>query len=160
MFINQPLSMIIFDKYAPPIFHDAPAKYYTAPVKTGVIVLLMLFFIIGLIAIHFFVQYEKNRDLILWQDKLAYLTQTEKQAIDTWFNEKTTGLQSIADNPTLKLYLSNIYSPLSIDGDVLSPGEKRSYRRYLRELLIIKASELNFSRANNEIITINHLKMV
>ncbi|MCK4841921.1 MAG: PAS domain-containing protein [Methylococcales bacterium] len=147
--------MIILDKNTPPLLHDEPVKEHITPIKASISFFLVVFLIIGLVAIHFFVLYEKNRDFILWQDKLAYLTQTEKKSIDAWFDEKITGLQSIAENPTLKLYLSNINSPLSADGEVLSPREKRSYKRYLKELLIIKASELNFSHTNQLITTTN-----
>jgi len=116
---------------------------------------LILLFVSGLTAIYFFVQYEKNRDLILWQDKLTYLTQIEKKSIDSWFQEKITGLQYIAENPTLKLYISNISTPSSGHSNEISHNEQRNYKRYLKELLIIKAYELGFFTPNDAELDFN-----
>lgn len=103
---------------------------------------LTLLFICGLIAIHFFVEFEKKRDLILWQDKLNHLVQLEKKTIDNKLHDMIAGLYQIAENPTLKLYLSdrNTNQP--------NPTLQRNNQRYLRELLIVKAYELGFSNSD------------
>lgn len=103
---------------------------------------LTLLFICGLIAIHFFVEYEKNRDLILWQDKLNHLVQLEKKTIDNRLHSIVTGLNQVADNPTVKLYLSNRNT------NQPGPSLPRNNQRYLRELLIVKAYELGFSNSD------------
>lgn len=103
---------------------------------------LSLFFICGLIVIYFFVEYEKNRDLIRWQDRLNHVVQLEKKTIDNNLRDIITGLRHVAENPTVKLYLSNR------TGAQPALSSQRNNLRYLRELLIVKAYELGFSNSD------------
>jgi len=114
----------------------------------------LLIFIMGLAAIHFFVEYEKNRDLITWQNKLSFSTQVEKKTIDSFLQKKIAGLHKIANNSTLKLYLSNLVTPIETS-EKPQINSSRSYKRYLRELIIIKSSELGFSTSMNKELNIN-----
>lgn len=132
---------MIIDHAPPPVSSTSAKK-----VLTFALLGLLIFFIIGMSAIYFFVQYEKNRDLIIWQDKLAYYTQIEKKTIDNALLNSITELQAISNNPTVKLYTSVLQAP---SGDTIKDSEHyndaRNARRYLKELLIIQGAKLGFS---------------
>lgn len=122
-------------------------KLITAPKVMLIVALLVL--IAGMTAIHYFIEYERNRDLIVWQNKLSYATHREKKAIDSYLNEKIQGLLNISNNTTVKLYLSDIINPQESQEKTTSRSS-RNYKRYLRELIIIKASELGFYSTHSQ----------
>lgn len=126
--------------------HSAPSKFF--------ILVGTLIFIMGLAAIHFFVEYEKNRDLITWQNKLSFSTQLEKKSVDSFLYEKISGLHRMTNNTTLKLYLSSIVAPVE-PSEQPHVSSNRSYKRYLRELIILKASELGFTAGINSLPRVN-----
>jgi PAS domain S-box-containing protein len=112
------------------------------------VIALALLFIAGIFLIYYFVQYEKNRDVIIWQDKLLQLTSMETRAVDNWVGDHIKGVAAIADNTTVKLYVSSL----------LAGGqepEQASYSRYIRELLIVKSSELGFDTGYAEGLNFN-----
>jgi PAS domain S-box-containing protein len=112
------------------------------------VIALALLFISGIFFIYYFVQYEKNRDGIIWQDKLLQLTSMETRAVDNWIGEHIKGIAAIADNTTVKLYIASL----------LAGGqgpEQHSYNRYIRELLILKSSELGFDAGYAEGLNFN-----
>ncbi|MGR8934989.1 MAG: HD domain-containing phosphohydrolase [Gammaproteobacteria bacterium] len=128
------------------IDNDKPGKSAAVPIT---ILALLLFFVCGMSLIYYFVRYEKDRDNIIWQDRLLHLTAMEKKAVDNWLGDSLNGVAAIAENTTLKLYLSRL-----AEG---GPGlEQYSYSRYIRELLILKSSELGFNTDMGENININH----
>lgn len=110
-------------------------KFISMRIAIFVFALLLL---AGILSIYYYVQYEKNRDSILWQDKLSQLARKEINALDNWLYDNIKGINEIAENATLKLYLSSL-----LEG--AQEPEKRSYSRYIRELLILKSSELGFN---------------
>lgn len=111
-------------------------------------VVLPLLFLCGIMVIYYFVRYEMDRDSIVWQDKLQQLIAIEKKSLDNWFGDNVKGVAAIANNETLKLYISRL-----TEG---GPGlEQYSYNRYIKELLILKSSELNFNTNIGEDLNFN-----
>lgn len=69
-------------------------------------VLLVLFVVIGLLLISKYLQSERARDIMVWQSQLSLVAEIKVDAIESFLNEKKYQMQSLANNATLKLFLT------------------------------------------------------
>lgn len=100
-------------------------------IKYGIIAFI-LFIILAVIGVFFLVDYERNRDIIIWQNKLNSSVDNDQHKIEQWIDARLIGLGDLAANQTLQLYLSRW----------LEDNSNRHAMAYIRELLILKAAEL------------------
>lgn len=117
----------------------------------GVFVLLLLL-AIGAIVINFYIDKERDRDLQQWESRLGLVADTRVDAIERWINEQIVGLQELADNAALQLYvwqLSRQQNSRQKKGvphsDNRAPDESEPVQQiYLRNLILATANRQGF----------------
>jgi len=75
------------------------------PARSGS-VLLVIFFALSIFFIFEYAKKERKRDLMDWQVRLSILADIRVTAVEDWLEGRRGKLNELANNPTLKLYLS------------------------------------------------------
>jgi PAS domain S-box-containing protein len=81
----------------------------TKPTLAGI--LLLLIFISASVALVLkYVAAEKQRDLKDWQARLSIMAESQQHSVDDWFDQQLVLLQTLAENPLIQLYASQLTS--------------------------------------------------
>ncbi len=89
-----------------------------------------------------FVAHEKEREVLLWQDRLGVVADSRVDAVDRWLDSQISVVNNLADNTSLQLYLTQL--------STMTEGEEQSPEHvFLRSLLIATADRHGYSE-NNE----------
>jgi hypothetical protein len=116
-------------------------KLKSPSINPKVLVLLVLAIaLIGGTAVMRFVQSEKERELLLWQNKLSLIADSRAADLEAWLDRHYRELGGVADNPSLQLYLTEL---LSEPGS--SAAEDPAQAVFLRNLLSMTADRLGFT---------------
>ncbi len=113
---------------------------------TGIIVLLLLL-AIGAVVINFYVSKERQRDLLQWESRLGLVADTRVDAIEGWFNQQLAGLQELADNAALQLYVWQLsqQQERAAHSDNRAPDQGEPMQQiYLRNLILAAANRHAF----------------
>lgn len=128
---------------------------------TTVIIVAMLILLMGGLLMSFFIEADYTRDEKDWQDKLSLIAQTRASNISLWVQSEQTSIQNIANNPSLKLYVTEWISARdrAIE-DKLSgakpPGrelaeeteEDTAQATFIRNLLVYSAERFGYTSAS------------
>ncbi|MFA7593120.1 MAG: HD domain-containing phosphohydrolase [Thiohalobacteraceae bacterium] len=106
------------------------------PILAGVTILIVLV-LGGLWLIFSYLDLERDRDLTDWRIRLGLVADTRAAAIDDWLARQFSGLQELANNASLQLYLSQLAAAAASD-----PSIEPAQLGYLRNL-IYAAAERN-----------------
>jgi PAS domain S-box-containing protein len=68
--------------------------------------LLAVFLSVSIWLIMQYVESERERDLFIWQDRLAILAESQKRLIEDWLDSQVKNLNELAENPLTQIYLS------------------------------------------------------
>ncbi len=112
---------------------------------------LLIFIVISLWLIFEYAKKERNRDLMNWESRLALLAEIRSSAIEDWLGKRKTQLNVLANNASLKLFLSHYANQQQIDKSVL-----HAQQGHVRNLL--RASAERFGFAEN-VASINQLNI-
>lgn len=113
------------------------------PILAGVAILIALV-LGGLWLIFSYLDLERDRDLADWRIRLGLVADTRAAAVDDWLARQFGGLQELANNASLQLYLSQLAAAAASTPDI-EPAQLG----YLRNL-IHAAAERNGYRAAGE----------
>ena len=103
--------------------------------------LLLALVVLGLWLIFRYLEVERQRDLDDWEARLGLIADERAAAVDRWLAARTSGLEELAGNASLQLYLSQLG---------LETGNKRrpvepAQLGYLRNLILASAERLGFT---------------
>ncbi len=112
--------------------HSAPAK--TPSIAAGIFILLLLVGL-GAYLINLYIGKERERDLQQWETRLDLVVDTRMDAIERWIDLRYDGLQELADNASLQLYLWQLLQP----PDRETPDTEPAQLSYLRNLVLAAA---------------------
>ncbi len=124
-----------------------------APRFYGIAVLVAAIFIIGGWLIVRFAAVDLARDMQTWQEKLSLIAESRTSETGNWVSDHFKELRTLADNPSLQLYLTELQSAPEAKGNaaVQEPAQKS----YLRNLLVFTAERTGFSAPVNANIPAN-----
>ena len=95
---------------------------------------------------------QQNREIMQWQNKLNLIADSRASDIDEWLDRQFKDLGSVATNPSLQLYLTQILSA----ANEAKPAEEPAQATYLRDLLSITADRMGFTEQQSaELKSIN-----
>jgi HD-GYP domain-containing protein (c-di-GMP phosphodiesterase class II) len=121
--------------------HDTPSF---SPRLYSIAALVMLIIVSGVWLISRYLEADLARDLQTWQEKLNLIAESRKGEIDRYVADNLKELRTLADNPSLQLYMSEKQmAPEMTNGKAseVDSGQKA----YLRNLLLFTAERAGFS---------------
>ncbi|HHO59442.1 MAG TPA: hypothetical protein ENJ64_04310, partial [Thiotrichales bacterium] len=74
----------------------------------GASVLLLIFIGVCVWLVFQYVASEEKRDLQNWQERLGLMAEAQKRSVERWLSKQTEALQTLADNPLVQLYVSEL----------------------------------------------------
>jgi len=105
-------------------------------------VLLLVAIGVGVFFVLRFGAIEAERDLRAWQDRLGIVAESRVEAAEGWLERQYGALEELADNTSLKLYMTQL--ALS-DGNLDDVNDEPAERSYLRNLLVATADHAGFT---------------
>jgi len=115
--------------------------------------LLLIFIVISLWLIFEYAEKERNRDLLGWQSRLALLAEIRVSAIEELLTEKRDQLNDLADNSTLRLFLTEYNNRNEVDEVVIS-----GLQSHVRNLIRASAERFGFAKNISSINKLNSNK--
>lgn len=109
-------------------------------------ILLVIFIIISLWLIFEYAEKERNRDLLSWQSRLSLLAEIRVSAIEDHLNKMQNQIHELADNSSLKLFLTEYNNRAEIDEVVLN-----GLQSHVNNLLRASAVRFGFAENNSSI---------
>ncbi len=111
----------------------------------GVAVLLLLL-AVGAFTINFYIDQERQRDLQQWESRLGLVADTRVDAIERWLAEQFSGMQELADNAALQLYVWQLSRRASVThSNTGAPDQIEPVQQiYLRNLILAAANRHGF----------------
>jgi len=117
-------------------------KIQCTPWMYGIVILVFSIIIGGLIFISRFNEADYQRDVQVWKEKLNLIAEGRKVDVTHFISNNFTELRTLADNPSLKLYLTELQN-VPQDSSSAEQGEP-AQKSYLRNLLIFTAQRAGF----------------
>lgn len=68
--------------------------------------LLLLFLTASVWLVLRYVEAERDRDTLKWQDRLSILAESQKRSIENWLDTQANNLKELAENPLMQIYLT------------------------------------------------------
>lgn len=126
---------------SPQEFSEA-TKIQNTPWMYGVVVLVFGIIIGGLIFISKFNSADYQRDVQNWKEKLGIIAESRRTEISNFITDNFAELRNLADNPSLRLYLTELQMLGNSDND--ASGGEPSQKTYIRNLLLFTAQRSGF----------------
>ncbi len=104
--------------------------------------ILALVVVIGVAVVYFFVENQRERDLQAWQTRLGIVANSRAAAVNEWVREQFFTLRSLAENASLKLYMTEVALARAGDSELEVDEVEIAF---LRNLLIATASRAGFT---------------
>ncbi len=118
------------------------SRLQTTPWMYGMVLLIFGIIIGGLIFIARFNDADYQRDVQNWKEKLNLIAENRKTDVSHFISGNFSELRTLADNPSLKLYLTELdMIPQIPDAPADSEPSQKSY---LRNLLVFTAQRAGF----------------
>lgn len=117
-----------------------------------VLVLLVSSIIVGgMLFISNFNKKDYVRDVQMWREKLNLVAESRKVDVAKFISGNFTELRTLADNPSLRLYLTELQMlPQSTEGSPAPEQPEASQKAYLRNLLTYTAKRIGLSAPNGD----------
>jgi len=103
-------------------------------------VFMLVFLAVSLWLIIQYVDNERDRDLANWQSRLALLAEIRAKNIESWVEGRIEELNYLANNSSLRLFLSQQENKKSIDGSIMS-----AQQGHIRNLISMSAVQFGLS---------------
>ena len=107
-------------------------------------VFIIAFLAVSLWLIFEYAEKERNRDLLNWQSRLALLAEIRAKDVEDWVNKRSEQLDELADNPSLRLFLSQYINKDTLDKSILS-----AQQGHVRNLMSISAVRFDLTESAN-----------
>jgi len=127
------------------VTHDAP-NFKPRLYGIGMLVVAIVF--AGIYGVNRFNQIDLARDMQTWQEKLNLIAESRTSEVSNWVSENFKELRTLADNPSLQLYMTELQMLKSPDQKLSRQSESSgepSQKAYLRNLLIFTAQRSGFA---------------
>ena len=111
---------------------------------------LSLFVVSSLWMIFEYAGKERDRDLMSWQSRLGLLAEIKASAIEDWIGGRKIQLKKLAENPTLRLFISEYNDRSNVDSVML-----RGVQGHVRNLLRVSAERFGFAEDVSGINNLN-----
>lgn len=122
------------------------AKEQKTPWMYSIVLLVFGIIIVGLLLISRFNSNDYARDVQSWKEKLNLIAETRKEDVNHFISGNFAELRTLADNPSLRLYLTELQMiPQTDNKDNDSEPAQKSY---LRNLLVFTAERAGFMTVN------------
>ncbi len=123
-----------------------------SPRMYGIAALVVAIVITGVFFISKYTQMDLSRDLQTWQEKLNLIAESRSDEISKWVTGNFNELHTLADNPALQLYLSELQAinKSGSSNDSQEPAQKT----YLRNQLIFTAERAGYTNSSISASTI------
>lgn len=118
------------------------AKEQKTPWMYLIVLLVFGIIIIGLMLISRFNSNDYARDVQSWKEKLNLIAETRKEDVNHFISGNFSELRTLADNPSLRLYLSELQMIPQKDNKAGDP--EPAQKSYLRNLLVFTAQRAGF----------------
>ncbi|NBO17852.1 MAG: PAS domain S-box protein [Proteobacteria bacterium] len=124
-----------------------------APKLYGIAALVATIVIGGMWLVARFSDMDYNRDLQGWREKLNLIAESRTAEVDAWVSGNFKELRTLADNPSLQLYVTELklISEGSRKPRVEGESGEPSQKSYLRNLLLYTAQRSGFGNAAGSI---------
>ena len=106
------------------------------------VIILALIAAIGIIAVYFFVQQEREREETQWQLRMGIVADSRFSDVDRWLNRQLDELGGLARNESVQIYADQINE---MAGDPALQEDAEALRDYLRNLLTVTADRTGFT---------------
>jgi hypothetical protein len=124
-----------------------PAQTNFSPRLYGIAILVAGIIITGIWLISRFTSLDLARDMQTWQEKLNLIAESRTDEVNHYVSEHFKELRTLADNPSLSLYLSELQA-IPADAKPTTAGEP-AQKAYLRNLLLFTADRAGYTSENN-----------
>ena len=125
---------------------DAPD--FTTPRFYGIAILVTVILAVGLYSISRFDDTDIARDMQTWQEKLNLISESRSADVNHWVGDNFKELRTLADNPSLQLYMTELQMAKP-DQNTEASGGELSQKTYLRNLLLYTAQRLGFTTSSS-----------
>ncbi len=115
--------------------------------------LVTLIVLTGMWLISRYAALDLERDLQTWREKLNLVAESRTEAMNDWMGEQFKTLRTLADNPSLQLYMTELQAVPAPVGESAQSGAAQ--KSYLRNLLLFTADRGGFAEAGNTDIRAN-----
>ncbi|WP_374383999.1 HD domain-containing phosphohydrolase [Dongia sp.] len=122
-------------------FHEESTSKFDLKVIFPAIILALIA-IIGVVAVSYFVDQEREREETQWQLRMGIVADSRFTDIDRWLNRQLDELTGLAKNESLQIYTDQI---AEMAGDATQSDQVEALRDYLRNLLTVTADRTGFS---------------
>ncbi len=123
-----------------------------APQIYGITLLVVAIIVCGFVMVNKFTDAMGLRDMQTWREKLNLIAESRVSDVDAWVNGNFKELRTLADNPSLQLYMTELQMMKEPEkkagGQKESMGEP-SQKSYLRNLMLYTAQRAGFGAAGN-----------
>jgi PAS domain S-box-containing protein len=105
-------------------------------------IILALIAIIGVVAVSYFVDQEREREETQWQLRMGIVADSRFTDIDRWLGRQLDELSGLAKNESLQIYTDQINE---LSADPTQSDQVEALRDYLRNLLTVTADRTGFA---------------
>lgn len=106
------------------------------------VIILALIAIIGVVAVRYFVDQERQREETQWQVRMGIVADSRFTDIDRWLNRQLDELNGLSRNESLQIYTDQINE---LSADTTQTDQVEALRDYLRNLLTVTADRTGFT---------------
>ena len=114
------------------------------PNLAGMILLAIAISVVGGFLAWRFIVADTARDLKGWQERLNLIAESRNAEIGGWVGNHFKELRSLSDNPSLRLYLTELET-MRQDGALPEGDSEPAQKSYLRNLLLFTADRMGFA---------------
>ncbi len=115
-----------------------------APRLYGIVALIAAIVLVGLWLVGRFTAVDLARDMQSWQEKLNLIAESRTSDVGRWVQGNIKELQSLADNPSLQLYMTELQMKKKTES-----GNEPAQTSYLRNLLLFTAQRGGFGNGRD-----------
>ncbi len=123
---------------------DSPVAAETArsrilSIAAGVLLVVMA--VVAIVAILFFAERDRRRDVAQWTARLNVIADSRQAAVQGWFDQNLAELRTLAENQSVQLYLTELSQA---QGNRAAVTDEPAQLGYLRNLLVATAERVGF----------------
>ena len=118
----------------------------------GIGLLVGAIIVSGVFLVNRFTDGDLARDMQTWQEKLNLIAESRTSDVDGWVSENFKEIRTLADNPSLQLYmteLSSMKDSSQKNAHSADTSGEPSQKAYLRNLLLFTAQRSGFGASGN-----------
>ncbi len=124
---------------------EPPAAPNFAPRLYGIGLLVAAIILTGFWLISRYTTIDLERDMRGWQEKLNLIAESRAADVGHWVGNHFKELRTLADNPSLQLYMTELQMMKGPDQAGRGPDSEPGQKSYLRNLLVFTAQRSGFA---------------